>query len=801
MAMNDLRLSPGAKYRKCAKIAGDTSGNYHPHGEMVVYPTLVRLAQPFNLRYMLVDGQGNFGSIDGDPAAAMRYTEARMTAPAMEMLEDLKLDTVDFIPNYDETRQEPSVLPSRFPSLLANGSGGIAVGMATSIPPHNLAEITDAAIALIEDPDCTVEDLMKHIQGPDFPTGAMICGRAGIMEAYKTGRGHVTVRARIHFEETKRKKNRLVVTEIPYQVSKTRIIESIVEGVKAHRLTGIRDVNDESDREGMRLVIDLKGDAEERVVLNQLYKHTQLDHTFSINMIALVDGRPRTLSLKEILAEYLKHREIVVKRRTAHLLAKAEHEAHIREGLLKALDAIDEVIEIIRSSREVVEAKRRLVTRFNFSDVQATHILEMRLQRLTGLEREKVRAEYDKLTEQITDYRLILSDRNLVLDIIKEDFFDLKKKYGDARRTEITGAIEEFDAEDLIAEENVVVTISHEGYIKRMPLSTYRRQHRGGKGVTGADTKEKDFIEHLFVASTHDYILFFTNLGKVYWLKVYDIPQLSRTALGRALVNLISVSSQERVCGLVRVRNFDEGYLVLATERGRIKKTALSAYGRPRKKGIIAINLHEHDNLIDAAVTDGQCEIMLGTRDGQAVRFHERELRPQARGTGGVKGARLRESDLVTSMRIVEQDATLLTVCENGFGKRTPFEEYPATRRGALGVINIKTTERNGRVVSFISVRGGDNIITVTEQGKVVRFAVNDVRPMGRATQGVRLVRLSKGDRVGSVAKIAREDVEAEEENNNRAKEASEETVEKQPVKKEDTENDKNESGETAGTE
>jgi DNA gyrase subunit A len=758
VAMNDLQLGPRSKHRKCAKIAGDTSGNYHPHGEGVVYPTLVRLAQEFNMRYRLVDGQGNFGSIDGDPAAAMRYTEARMTTASMNMLADIKLDTVDYIPNYDETRNEPSVLPSRFPNLLANGSGGIAVGMATSIPPHNLVEIADATIHLIENPEATIEDLMKHIQGPDFPTGALICGREGVRQAYRTGRGAAFVRARVHIERGKRGKKKLIVTEIPYQVSKQRIIESIVAAVKSGRITGIRDVNDESDREGMRLVIDLKGDAEEQVVLNQLYKHTPLRHTFSIIMIALVEGRPQTLPLKTILEEYVKHREIVIRRRTEFLLAKAEREAHILEGLLKAIDHIDEVIEIIRSSHDVSEARERLMKRFELSELQATTILEMRLQRLTGLEREKVKTDHGKLQEEIADYKLILSDRSLILDIIKEDLYELKEKFPDPRRTEIVGAVEDYDIEDLIAEENVVVTISHDGYIKRMPIGTYRKQRRGGKGITGADTKEKDFIEHLFVASTHDYILFFTNLGKVHWLKVYDVPQLSRTAMGRALINLIAVSSDERVCGMIRVRSFDEGYLVLATEKGLIKKTALKAYGHPRQGGIVAIKIRSGDSLIGADVTHGDCEIILGTQNGQAVRFNESELRSMGRATSGVQGARLRKDDRVTDMIIVEKGAELLTVCKNGYGKRTPFEEYPRTRRGAIGVINIKTTARNGKVVSLKPVTGGDNIITVTEQGMVVRFSIDDVRPIGRATQGVRLIRLKAGDKVGSVAKVPRED-------------------------------------------
>jgi DNA gyrase subunit A len=759
VAMNDLGIGPRSKHRKCAKIAGDTSGNYHPHGEAVVYPTLVRMAQPFNMRYPLVDGQGNFGSVDGDPAAAMRYTEARMTVFAMEMLEDLKLDTVDYVPNYDETREEPSVLPSRFPNLLANGSGGIAVGMATSIPPHNLSEIADGIIHLVENPECAIQDLLKFVHGPDFPTGALICGRQGVRDAYTTGRGHVIVRARIHLEETKKKKRMLVVTEIPYQITKTRIIESIVEAVKTDRISGIRDVNDESDREGMRLVVELKQDAEEQVVLNQLYKHTPLQDTCGIIMIALVNGMPRTLNLKELMQEYVRHREQVIRRRTEHLLKKAEHEAHIREGLLKALDHIDEIIEIIRSSADVPDARRRLIERFQFSEIQADTILEMKLQRLTGLEREKVRAEYEELKKQIADYKMILADRNLILDIIKEDLHELKRKYTDPRRTEIVGEIGEFNAEDLIAEESVVVTISHDGYIKRMPLSAYRKQRRGGKGVTGAETKEQDFIEHLFVASTHDYILFFTNLGKVHWLKVYDIPQLSRTALGRALVNLISITQGELVRGLVRVRDFTKGYLLLATGKGVVKKTALSAYGNPKKGGIIALKLREGDNLIGANVTNGESDVILGTVNGQAIRFNEKELRPMGRPASGVRGARLRKDDSVCAMNIVDREAMLLSFCENGFGKRTPFDEYPVTRRGAIGVINIRASERNGKVVTMLPVRDGDNLITITEQGMVVRFSVDDVRPIGRATQGVRLIRLQEGDKVGSVAKIAREDI------------------------------------------
>jgi len=791
VAMNDLGLGPRSRFRKCAKICGDTSGNYHPHGEAVVYPTLVRMAQPFAERYPLVDGQGNFGSIDGDPPAAMRYTEARLMSVAMEMIEDLEKDTVDFQSNYDDTREEPTVLPGKFPNLLCNGSSGIAVGMATSIPPHNLGEICDAIIAVIDKPDIAVEDLMKIVKGPDFPTGGIICGRRGIVEGYLTGRGTIVVRARAHSEELRGGKSQIVVTEIPYGQIKTRIIERIADCVRDGVMEGIADIRDESDREGMRLVIELKRDAQGEVVLNQLYKHTPLQDTFSIINIALDRGRPRTMNLKEILVAYKNHRIQVIRRRTVYLLKKARAREHLVFGLLYCIANIDEIVEIIKKSPDVPTAKQRLMTKawhfrltnlpgkktdeanrllaeatqepLHYSGLQADAILAMRLQQLTGLEVEKLRDEWVQLRQLIEEYESILRDERLVLNIIAEDLHEMKEKYADARRTEIGREADEFDLEDLIAEENCVVTISHEGYIKRMPLTSYRRQGRGGKGVIGSTAKEGDFIKDMFVASTHDYILFFTNMGQCYWQKVYDVPQMSRQSKGRAIVNMLQLREKETLASFIPVREFDEKrQLVFVTALGTIKKTPLAAFSHPKRGGIIAINLDKGDKLIEVAISSGNDEIVIGTRVGMAIRFKESDVRSMGRQATGVRGIRLKKGDTVVGMALVAPDANLLTLCENGYGKRTEFSEYRLQSRGGQGIINIRTTERNGKVVSMMTVRDGDELMLITQAGQMMRMGIDskNIRPIGRATQGIRIMRLNEADKLVAVARVSEEDGE-----------------------------------------
>jgi DNA gyrase subunit A len=788
VAMNDLGLGPRSHFRKCAKICGDTSGNYHPHGEAVVYPTLVRMAQPFAERYPLVDGQGNFGSIDGDPPAAMRYTEARLTQLAMEMIEDLDKDTVDFQANYDDTREEPTVLPGRFPNLLANGSSGIAVGMATSIPPHNIGEICDAILAIVDKPDMEVRELLRIVKGPDFPTGGLICGRKGILDGYLTGRGNITVRARAHTEDVRGGRTNIVVTEIPYGQIKTRIIERIAECVKNGVIEGIADVRDESDREGMRLVIELKRDADAAVVLNQLWQHTQLQDTFSIINISLDKGRPRTMNLKEMLVAYKNHRIEVIRRRTLFLLKKARAREHILFGLLYCVANIDEIIEIIKKSPDVPTAKARLMAKawpfrftslpgkksdaanqllaaatqepLRFSSIQADAILGMRLQQLTGLEVEKLRDEWAEVKQLIQEYEAILRDERLVLNIIAEDLHEMKEKYADPRRTEIVGEAKELDIEDLIAEESCVVTISHEGYIKRMPQTSYRRQGRGGKGVIGSTAKEGDFIKSLFVASTHDYVLFFTSMGQCYWQKVYDIPQMSRQSKGRAIINMLQLRQGETIASFICVREFDEKrQLVFATAQGTVKKTALSAFSHPKRGGIIAIRLDKGDTLIDVDISGGNDEIVLGTRNGMAIRFHESNVRSMGRGATGVRGIRLRKGDTVVGMSLVRPDATLLTVCENGYGKRTEFSEYRTQSRGGIGLINIRATERNGRVVGMMTVRDGDELMLVTQAGQMMRIGIDpkSIRPIGRATQGVRIIRLNDDDKLVAVAPVASE--------------------------------------------
>ncbi len=760
IAMNDLGLGPRAKTRKCAKIAGDTSGNYHPHGEAVVYPTLVRLAQDFATRYTLIDGQGNFGSVDGDPPAAMRYTEARMTAYAVQMLEDLEKNTVDFVPNYDETREEPVVLPSKFPNLLCNGALGIAVGMATSIPPHNLAEVCDALIHLIGNPAAAPADLAKFVLGPDFPTGGIICGTAGLREAYETGRGHITVRGRVLVEEAKGGKKLIVATEIPYNINKTNLIERVAELVKEGEVDGISDVRDLSDRDGMRIEVEIRKGEDVDVILNQLYTLTPLQETFSIIMIALVNGRPQTLSLKELLKAYLDHRKEVIRRRTRFLLEQAERDAHILEGLVRALDAIDEIIALIRKSASPAEAQQRLVAEFAFTPVQAEAILRMTLSKLTSLEREKLLKDLAELREKIAEYKAILADEALVLDIIREDLYELRKT-SDQRRTEISQEeVVAFEREELIQQEDVVVVLSHLGYIKRVPMTSYRKQKRGGKGLIGADVKEKDFIEQIFIASTHDYLLFFTQDGKVRWQKVYDLPQLERTARGKPVSAILGLKENDRIAATVAVKSFEKGHLVMATERGVVKKTELVEYGHPRPSGIIAIKLEEGDKLIGASITTGENEIVLGTADGMSIRFHEKDMRPMGRATVGVYGVDLEEGDRVVDMIVLGPGVTILTGCEHGYGKRSAVDEYRLQSRGGKGVINIKTTERNGKVVGMLAVTDDNDLIMISENGIVVRISVAEIRTMGRATQGVRFIRLEPGDKLVSIARVVKEEAE-----------------------------------------
>ena len=784
VAMNDLRLGPRSKHVKCAKIVGDTSGNYHPHGDTVVYPTLVRMGQEWNLRYPLINPQGNFGSIDGDPPAAMRYTEARMTSPTAEMMEDLSLETVDMQPNYDDRLTEPTVLPSKFPNLVVNGSQGIAVGMATSIPPHNLREMCDALAHLIDHPEASVDELLKFVKGPDFPTGGLICGRAGILEGYRTGRGRIIVRARMHNEPTRGGKSQIVITEIPYQVLKSTIIERIAEVVKAGKIPDITDVQDHSDRTGMRIVVDLRKGSEPELVVNQLYEYTPLQSTFSIINIALVNRAPRTLSLKEMLAGFLDHRKEVIRRRTSFLLRRARQRAHILEGLILAVADIDAIIEIIKKSPDVPTAKQRLmarklrltesatvrkllpktfVKRVSSGDqyltaVQADNILIMQLQRLTGLEVEKLAQEYSKLVEEIEDYETILREEARLLDIIREDIIEIREKYGDERRTEIVSDAQDFDIEDLIADEDVVVTLTHAGYIKRMPLATYRRQGRGGQGIIGSDAREGDFVEELFIASTHDYLLVLLDNGRMHWLKVYDIPSMARQSRGRAIINLLQVDSKDRICAVVAVRDFDERFLVTATRKGQIKKTPLAAYANPRRGGIQATGLDEGDVVIGAAITRGNDEIVLGTAKGQSIRFQETDVRAMGRTAAGVRGIHLREGDEVVAMAVLDPMATLLTACENGHGKRTSFDEYRLQSRGGYGIINIKSTARNGKVVAMKSIRDADELMLITFHGMIVRTGLNELRTIGRATQGVRLIGLKEGDRLVAVARVVAED-------------------------------------------
>jgi DNA gyrase subunit A len=788
VAMNDLNLGPRSKHRKCAKIVGDTGGNYHPHGDQATYGTLVRMGQNWNMRCTLVDPQGNFGSIDADPPAAMRYTEARMTEAAIDMLEDLNRDTVDFVPNYDETRTEPVVLPAKFPNLLANGASGIAVGMATNLPPHNIGEICDALLLIIEDPDCGFRDIMKKLPGPDFPTGGIICGRKGIMDGCVTGRGHLKVRAKTHVETKSKEKESIVITEIPYMVVKTSIVSKIADCVRGGQIAEIADVRDESDRKGMRIVVELKRDVDARVVLNKLYQFTPLQSTFAINNVALVNNRPETLNIKQMLKLFIQHRRTVIRRRSRFLLKRCRNRAHILEGLILAVSDIDEIISIIKKSPDTPTAKlnlmkkplrlaetatlRKILPKSFVSEKtkeehfltgpQAGAILTMQLQRLTGLEIEKLAKEYAELIERIAGYEAILNDEALLLDVIREDIYEIKEKFGDKRRTVITtNDIEDFNAEDLVAEEEVLVMISHSGYIKRMPIDTYRKQARGGRGIIGSATREGDFIEGIFTASTLDYLLVFTSRGICHWLRVYDIPSMSRQSKGRNIINLLRLRD-EKITSIINVRNFDDRQLVMATQNGLVKKTVLSAYGRPRASGVIAIKLDLNDDLIGVAITSGADEIILGTREGMALRFGEQQARSMGRVSRGVKGIKLRSGDKVVDMVIPRKGSTLLTVCEKGYGKRTSLEDYRPQKRGGLGLINIKTTARNGKVVALKTVNSSDELMMITAKGMIVRTGLDEVRAIGRNTAGVRMIKLKAGDKLVAVERLITEDDEPE---------------------------------------
>ncbi|UCH85707.1 MAG: DNA gyrase subunit A [Candidatus Latescibacterota bacterium] len=761
-AMNDLRLTHNRPYRKSAKVTGDVNGNYHPHGTSAIYETTVRMAQDFSLRYPLVDGQGNFGSVDGDPPAAERYTEVRMTAFAEEMLADLDKETVEFGPNYDGSRMMPLVLPGKAPNLLVNGASGIAVGMATNVPPHNLREVVDGCVAVLDDPEITNEDLFEYVLGPDFPTAGIILGRLGIEEAYRTGKGRIIVRARTELETLKNGREAIIVTELPYQVNKATLLERIAELVKLGTIQGIGDLRDESDREGMRMVIILKKDVDARVVENLLFKHTMMQVTFGIINLALVDNRPQILTLRQLIDCYLAHREEVIVRRTKYELRKAEERAHILEGFRIALDHIDEIVALIKASDTPDIARTGLMEQFGLSEKQAQAILDMRLQRLTGLERRKIEEEYQALLLKIAEYKAILADRNLVLNIVKDELTEIRDKYGDDRRTEILDqGIGSFDEEDLIAEEDMVITISHHGYIKRLSLDSYRQQRRGGRGATGIKVRDEDFVEHLFVASTHSYILFFTDTGRCHWLKVHQIPVAGRQARGKAIVNLLGLAEGERITSRVPVSDFDENkYLVCATRKGIIKKTQLSQFKRPRRGGIWAINLKQDDQLIAAAITTGGLDIVLAKRGGRAIRFPETDVRPTGRQAAGVRGVQLDDGDEVVGMAVVENDATLLTVTENGYGKRSALGDYSTKHRGGKGVINIRTTERNGQVVAVKEVRGRDDIMIITRKGVVIRCPLSQLSVIGRATQGVRLINLDEGDVVTDVAHLVNEDDE-----------------------------------------
>ena len=761
-AMRELKNDWNKPYKKSARIVGDVIGKFHPHGDAAVYDTIVRLAQDFSMRYPLVDGQGNFGSVDGDPPAAMRYTEIRMMRLAHEMLEDLEKETVDFVPNYDESLNEPTVLPARIPNLLINGSAGIAVGMATNIPPHNLSEVIVALKALIDNADISINELIKIIPGPDFPTGGIIYGNESIREAYHSGRGAIRIRARIAVEKDKRtQRETLVITELPYQVNKAKLIENIAALIRDKEINGIQYVRDESDREGLRIALGLRKDQIAGVVINQLYKHTRLETSFGIIFLAVVNGRPELLNLKEILQYFVLHRKEIIIRRTRYDLRKAEDQAHILEGLKVALDNLDAVVALIRACKSPSEAKSQLIHKFSLSEKQAQAILEMRLQRLTGLEQEKIQQDYKNTLMDIARFKEILASERLVLNIIKDELTAIQEQFGDQRYTEIVSETKEITIEDMIVEEDMVVTISQRGYIKRNPITLYRNQRRGGKGKTAMGTKEDDFVEHLFIASTHHTFLFFTNLGKVYWCKVYDIPQAGRMSLGKAIVNLLNLEKDEQLTTVLAVPEFKPGYHVLmATKNGVIKKTDLMAFSRPRSGGIIALNLLEDDELIAARITDGTLNVFLGSRKGKAIRFHESDIRPSGRVATGVRGMRLGSGDYIVGMEVLSHGQTLFVVTENGYGKRTSIDEYPVQKRGGKGVISIKTTERNGLVVGILLVSDEDDLMLMTNIGKVIRMQVDSISVISRNTQGVTLMGMDTDERVVGAARLAEKEDE-----------------------------------------
>ncbi|MCU0590329.1 MAG: DNA gyrase subunit A [Desulfobacterales bacterium] len=759
-AMGELNNDWNKAYKKSARIVGDVIGKYHPHGDAAVYDTIVRLAQDFSMRYPLVDGQGNFGSIDGDPPAAMRYTEIRMQRLAHEMLADLDKETVDFIPNYDESLTEPAVLPAKIPNLLINGSAGIAVGMATNIPPHNLSEVVNALSALIDNPQMTSDELMTLVPGPDFPTGGIIYGRKGICEAYGTGRGIIRVRARVMVETDKRNQaDTLVITELPYQVNKARLIERIAELIRDKEIDGVKYVRDESDREGMRIALGLKKEAVTPVILNQLYKNTRMETTFGVIFLAIVNNRPELLNLKEVLEHFVLHRKDIVVRRTQFDLAKAEARAHILEGLRVALDHLDEVVALIRNSASPAEARERLISVFGLSEIQAQAILDMRLQRLTGLERDKIIAEYKSVLMDIARFKEILASEHLVLQIIKDELAEIQQQYGDQRLTEIVEEAREISIEDMIAEEDMAVSISKRGYIKRNPITLYRSQRRGGKGVTAMGTREDDFVERLFVASTHHTFLFFTNLGKVYWCKCYDIPQAGRLSMGKAIVNLLNMEENEKLATVLAVPDFTPGaFVLMATKKGLVKKTDIMAYSRPRAGGIIAINLLEGDELIAARISDGTMNVFLGSAEGKAIRFHESDVRPSGRAASGVRGMKFSEGDHLVAMEVLNYGQTLFAVTENGFGKRTSIDEYPVHQRGGKGVIAIKASPRNGKVVAILVVDEVDDVMLMTTIGKVIRTRIKEISVISRNTQGVKLMGMDAGERIVGAARLGEKD-------------------------------------------
>ena len=754
-AMEQLKNYHGRPYKKSARVVGDVIGKYHPHGDAAVYDTIVRMAQPFSLRYPLIDGQGNFGSVDGDPPAAMRYTEIRMHKIAEEFLADVEKETVGFVPNYDGSFLEPTVLPTNIPNLLISGSSGIAVGMATNIPPHNLREVVDAIIRTIDNPDIRLDELMTDLPGPDFPTAGFIRGERGIQEAYSTGRGIIKIRARAFVERAGDNKERIIITEIPYQVNKANLLKSIGELVKEKKIDGISDIRDESDRDGLRVAIDIKKSANSSVILNRLYKFTQMETSFGINMLAIVDGRPEVLDLKQIIQHFINHRKEIVVRRTSFELKRAEAKAHVLEGLKVALEHLDRVVEVIRSSVTPSDAKVKLMDGFQLSDIQAQAILDMRLQRLTGLERDKISDDYNTTIKDIERFKAILTNEALVLDIIKKETREIQEKYGDERRTEIIRDIQDTDIEDLIVDEDMVITISHAGYIKRTPITLYRAQRRGGKGVTGTKTREDDFVVSMFIASTHDYLLFFMNTGRLYWRKVYEIPEAGRTAKGTAVVNLLELQPVEKIATILSIKGFEDGrYIVMATKTGLVKKTRLSAYSRPRATGIAALKIKEGDELIGARVTNGEQDIFLSSKTGKAIRFHENGLRSMGRVAAGNTGIRLKDGDQVVSIEILNEGATILTITENGYGKRTPTKEYRVQKRGGKGIFSIKTSERNGLVVCARQVTKDDELMILSAEGKIIRIRSADISVIGRNTQGVKLIKLDSSERVLAVAKL-----------------------------------------------